>query len=44
MEKKKTNTPAHKATVWQPFPAGLASLPNTCFLANAPALLLVSAT
>lgn len=40
---KNKNTPTHKATVWQPFPASLASLPNTCFLATAPAPLIVSA-
>jgi len=37
---KKANTPPHKATVWQPFPASFASLPNTCFFATAPASLI----
>jgi hypothetical protein len=39
MKNQKTNTPPHKSRVWQPFPASLASLPNTAFFATAPALL-----
>lgn len=42
IEKTKKQIPRHtKARVWQPFPASLASLPNTCFSPTAPAPLKV---